>query len=44
MWGWGIQGCGAHLVQLLIGDVDDVEELPLAQPALDVLKPGAIVH
>lgn len=39
-WGHG----GAHLVQLLVGDIEDVQEVPLAQPALDVLKPGAVVH
>lgn len=34
----------AHLVELLVGDVEDVQELPLGQPALDVVKPGAVVH
>lgn len=40
--GWGPSG--AHLVHLLVGDVEDVQEVPLAQPALDVGKPGAVVH
>lgn len=42
--GRGRGRAGAHLVQLLVGDVEDVQELPLAQPALDVVKPGAVVH
>lgn len=40
--GWGHSG--AHLVQLLVGDIEDVQEVPLAQPALDMVKPGAVVH
>lgn len=43
-WGQGWGHSRAHLVQLLIGDVEDVQEVPLAQPALDMVKPGAVVH
>lgn len=31
-------------MELLVGDIEDVQELPLGQPALDVVKPGAVVH